>query len=139
MSSNRRYQSNAERAFLRGVAALLSLAALLFVGFDTPHAPKNDIATHTDAEAYDVPADTSGVMFILRNVGGRIAVLDSLETAVLEILDVCVSELPEPYAAELEGGVIIGSVSELVSVISEYAELTSALPTSRRESSLVPE
>ncbi len=103
---------------------LLSLAALLFVGFDTPRVPSDDAVTRTDATVSAVPADTNGVMFVLRNVGGRVAVLNSLETAVLEILDVYVSELPEPYADELEGGVMIGSVTELVSVLSLYLSFT---------------
>ena len=124
MPYNNRCNSSAKRAFLRGVATLLSLAALLFVGFDAPLVPPDDAVTRTDTAEYAVPADANGVMFILRNVGGRVAVLNSLETAVLEILDVCVSELPEPYADELEGGVMIGSVTELVSVLSVYMSFT---------------
>ena len=69
-------------------------------------------------------ADANGVMFILRSVGGRVAVLNSFETAVLEVLDIPVSELPKPFADELEGGVIIGSITELVSVISQYQRFT---------------
>ena len=103
---------------------LLSLTALLFVGFDTPHAPPTDIVTHTDVAESALPVDTSGVMFVLRNVGGRVAVLNSLETAVIETLDVCVSNLPEQLASELEGGVIVCSVTELVSVVSVYMSFT---------------
>ena len=116
--------SRAGKAFLRGVAMLLSLAAVLSVGFSMSGAAPHEDATDVEAETYYLPADTNGVMFILRNVGGRVAVLNSLETAVLEILDVYVSELPEPYADELEGGVIIGSITELVSVISLYLSFT---------------
>ncbi len=124
MPRNHRYYSNADRAFLRGVAVLLSLTALLFVGFDTPHAPPTDIVTYTDVAESALPVDTSGVMFVLRNVGGRVAVLNPLETAVIETLDVCVSDLPKQLASELEGGVIIGSVTELVSVVSVYMSFT---------------
>ncbi len=124
MPRSHRYHSNAERAFLRGVAALLSLTALLFVGFDTPHSTPTDIVTHTEAEPRAVLADANGVMFVLRSVDGRVAVLNSLETAVLEVLDIDVSELPEQYRDELEGGVIVGSVTELVSIIWEYESFT---------------
>ena len=124
MPYNDRCNSSAKRALLRGVATLLSLAALLFVGFDTPRVPPDDAVANTEAEPRAVLADANGVMFVLRCVDGRVAVLNPLETAVLEVLDIDVSELPEQYKDELEGGVIVGSVTARVDLRCRYGALT---------------
>ena len=126
MPYNNRYEHSARKSFLTGLAIIAACAVLVSVSLREPVSAKADTVSGqtTEAEPQTVAADTLGIMYILRSVDGKVAVLNSLETAVLEILDITVSALPEPYADELEGGVIIGSVSELVSVISEYKSFT---------------
>ena len=126
MPYNNRYEHSARKSFITGLAIIAACAVLVSVSLREPVSAKADTVNGqtSDAEPYTVAADTLGIMYILRSVDGRVAVLNSLETSVLEILDITVSALPEPYADELEGGVIIGSVTELVSVISEYKSFT---------------
>ena len=126
MPYNNRYEHSARKSFITGLAIIAACAVLVSVSLREPVSAKADTANGQTsyAEPYTVAADTLGIMYILRSVDGRVAVLNPLETAVLEILDITVSALPEPYADELEGGVIIGSVTELVNVISEYKSFT---------------
>ncbi len=119
-------EHGARKAFLTGLSIITSFAVLLSASLREPTVLQADCASEpiAEPEPHTVAADTFGVMFILRSVDGKVAVLNSIETAILEILDISVSALPEPYADELEGGVIIGSVTELVSVLSEYQSFT---------------
>ena len=126
MPYNNRYEHSARKSFLTGLAIIAACAVLVSVSLREPVSAKADTVNGQTsyAEPYTVAADTLGIMYILRSVDGRVAVLNPLETAVLEIIDITVSALPEPYADELEGGVIICSVTELVNVLSEYKSFT---------------
>lgn len=114
----------ARREFLRWLAALTFVAVVALVGFSEPISTDSGESPPPAAVEDAVAVSSNGVMFVLRNVGGRIAVLNPLETAVLDFLEIDVSALPESYLWELEGGVIIGSISELVGIVSEYESFT---------------
>ena len=109
------------RMFFISMLMLLSVCVLMFASLLLFNAGdgQNEASEYAviNDSAY-VAADAYGVMFILRNIDGRVAVLNSLETSILEILDVNVSELDENVRNELEGGLCVSSVSELISVLA---------------------
>ena len=109
---------------MKWLTALAFVAVVALVGFSEPISTDSGESPPPAAVEDAVAVSSNGVMFVLRNVGGRIAVLNPLETAVLDFLEIDVSALPESYLWELEGGVIIGSISELVGIVSEYESFT---------------
>lgn len=58
--------------------------------------------------------------FILRSVDGKLAVCDSIDATVLELLDIDLYALPPNEREALEVGICIDSVSELIAVICSY-------------------
>ncbi|MBE6605484.1 MAG: hypothetical protein E7635_00380 [Ruminococcaceae bacterium] len=58
--------------------------------------------------------------YILTNSNGYIAVCDYSDLSLIEVLDICVSDLSNDTQQSLESGVYVASLSELISTVKEY-------------------
>lgn len=92
---------------------LLCMLTIVF-SLDSPRSHEQVDMTRTLAVS---AAPTS---FILRKVDGKLAVCDSIDATVLELLDIDLYALPQTERDALEIGICIDSVSELIAVICSY-------------------
>ncbi len=63
-------------------------------------------------------APVSAYMLISSN--GYIAVCDYADLSLIEVLDICVSDLSDDTQRALESGVYVASLSELISTVKAY-------------------
>lgn len=99
--------------------SLIMICAFFLLCTLTIISVSNKPSDNSPANEY-IPVSASVSLYILRNVNGRVAVCDYYDGYELEILDIYVNTLPKEEQAELENGVFITSISQLVSTLEAY-------------------
>ena len=67
-----------------------------------------------------IPASADISIYVIRNVNGKVCVCDYNDGSVINELDVYVSTLPRSEQEQLENGIYLYSVAELVSAVEAY-------------------
>lgn len=67
-----------------------------------------------------IPAAADISIYVIRNIDGKVCVCDYNDGSVINELDVYVSTLPKTEQEQLENGVYLYSVAELVAAIEAY-------------------
>lgn len=104
------------------VVAILSLA-LIFVLYGKTNSVHGEVdkiyaAVNSIAENEDNIFDDA--LFVVREKDGRVAIFDYRTGKVIEELNVYTYSLPQSDRTFLESGIMLYTVSELVSLIEDY-------------------
>ena len=104
------------------VVAILSLA-LIFVLYGKTNSVHGEVdkiyaAVNSSAENEDNIFDDA--LFVVREKDGRVAIFDYRTGKVIEELNVYTYSLPQSDRTFLENGIMLYTVSELISLIEDY-------------------
>ena len=101
-------------------AAVLVVAVLIFAKTDGVNKKVDRVYSAVNAMISDGETIFDDALFVVREKEGKVAIFDYRTGKVIEELNVYTYSLPQTDRNYLENGIMIYTVSELISLIEDY-------------------